>query len=112
MLGSSWSLFGVKLVAFGIEIVFFEVWETSVILRCNWNLFSKAFGADAGQPECNFVLSIIGYRAPRLVEAKWALEIHFEAIWGGFRTHFGSQISNLGLSMRSRWHLKSIERGI
>ena len=35
MLGSSWSLFGVKLVAFGIEIVFFEVWETNVILRCN-----------------------------------------------------------------------------
>ena len=47
---------GVKLVAFGIEIVFFEVWETSVILRCNWNLFSKAFGVDAGQPEGHFVL--------------------------------------------------------
>jgi len=56
MLGSSWSLFEVKLVAFGIEIVVFEVGETSVILRCNWNLFSKAFGADAGQPEGHFVL--------------------------------------------------------
>ena len=50
------AFFGVKLVAFGIEIVFFEVWETSVILICNWNLFSKAFGADAGQPEGYFVL--------------------------------------------------------
>ena len=56
MLGSSWSLFGVKLVAFEIEIVFFEVWETSVILICNWNLFSKAFGADAGWPEGPSVL--------------------------------------------------------
>ena len=56
MLGLSWSLFGVNLVDFGIEIVFFEVWETSVNLRCNWNRFSKAFGADAGQPEGHFVL--------------------------------------------------------
>ena len=56
MVTSSWRLFGAKLVAFGIEIVFFEVWETSVILRCNWNLFSKIFGADAGQPEGHFVL--------------------------------------------------------
>ena len=56
MLSSSWRLFGAKLVAFGIEIVVFEVGETSVILRCNWNLFSKAFGADAGQPEGHFVL--------------------------------------------------------
>ena len=104
MLGSSWSLFGVKLVAFGIEIVFFEVWETSVHLRCNWNRFSKAFGADAGPPEGHFVLQIMGYRAPRLIEAKMASETNFGAIWGGFGGHFGPQIGNLWLSMGSKWH--------
>ena len=88
MLGSSWSLFGVKLVAFGIEIVFFEVWETSVNLRCNWNRFSKAFGADAGQPEDHFVLEIKGYRAPRPMEAKMASETSFVVIWAGFGGSF------------------------
>ena len=88
MLGSSWSLFGVKLVAFGIEIVFFEAWETSGKLRCNWNRFSKAFGADAGHSEGHFVLEIISYRAPRPIEAKMASEISFVVICGGFGGSF------------------------
>ena len=82
MLGSSWSLFGVKLVAFGIEIVFFEVWESSINLRCNLNRFSKVFGDDAGQPQNHFVSEIMGYRAPRLIEVKMASETNFVAIWG------------------------------
>ena len=53
----------------------------------------------------------MGYRAHRLIEAKMASETNFGAIWGGFGGHFGSQIGNLGLSMRSRWHLKPIENG-
>ena len=92
--------------------MFFEVSETSVILICNWNLFSKAFGADAGQPEGHFVLQIIGYRAPRPIEAKMASETSFVVIWAGFGGHFGPQIGNLGLSMRSRWHLKPMAKGI
>ena len=48
MLSSSWNLFG-------IEIVFLEVWESSINLRYNWNRFSKVFGADAGQSEGYFV---------------------------------------------------------
>ena len=60
-----WSMFdefrppdhvGPKLVAFGIEIAFFAVWESSINLSCSWNRFSKAFGADAGQPEGHSVL--------------------------------------------------------
>ena len=39
-----------------VGIVFFDIWETNVNLRCNWNRFSKAFGADAGQLEGHFVL--------------------------------------------------------
>ena len=104
MLGSSLNLFGVNLVDFGIEIVFCEVRETSVNLRCNWNRFSKAFGADAGEPEGHLVLKIKGYRAPRPIEAKMASETSFVMIWAGFGGHFGPQICNLGLSMRSRWH--------
>ena len=47
----SWSFFGTKLVAFGIGSAFFEVWESSISLRCSWSRFSKAFGVVAGQPE-------------------------------------------------------------
>ena len=112
MLGLSWSLFGTKLVDFGIEIAFFAVWESSINLSCSWNRFSKAFGADAGQPESHSVLQIMGYRTHRLIEAKMASETNFGAISGGFGCHFGSQIGNLWLSMGSKWHLKPIENGI
>ena len=112
MLGLSWSLFGAKLVAFGIKIALFAVWESSINLSCSWNRFSKAFGADAGWPEGHSVLSIIGYRAHRLIDAKMASETNFGAMWGSFGGHFGSQIDNLGLTMGIKWHLKPIENGI
>ena len=51
MLGPGWSFFGIKLVGFGIEHAFFEVRESSISFRCTRNRFSKACGADAGQPE-------------------------------------------------------------